>query len=323
MSSEFGPFSLTRPKYDQSIYSGRLRHFVEMVDPRTLLTSDATLQRCQLLLEQYKGQRLPSGVTDDDLWDARRIKEACIHPVTGEKMFWPGRMSAFVLMNVPTAVGMLAASTPLQRIFWQWANQSYNVVNNYTNRSGADVDTAEIGKAYGLAVATSCGLAVGLGKAVEVAPPAIKRLGIAVPWAAVVCAGSANLLFTRRKELEEGVSVRSADGRELGVSKRAASLAVQQTVVSRCMFLPVFPLLLPPLMMQFAKQRIGAMGNKRVAFIAEVAAITGCIAVGLPCAIAIFPQEIAINTASLEPEFQNLTDSSGRPINEVFANKGL
>ena len=50
-------------------------------------------------------------------------------------------MSAFVIMNVPTAAGMLQAKTPMQNLFWQWANQSYNVVNNYVNRAGPSATT--------------------------------------------------------------------------------------------------------------------------------------------------------------------------------------
>ena len=39
-----------------------------------------------------------------------------VHPVTGETMFWAGRMSAFIPMNVPIMVGMLSASTPTQNV---------------------------------------------------------------------------------------------------------------------------------------------------------------------------------------------------------------
>jgi len=38
---EVPPFRLDRPKYDQSTFAGRFRHFVDVIDPRTLFTSSA------------------------------------------------------------------------------------------------------------------------------------------------------------------------------------------------------------------------------------------------------------------------------------------
>ena len=105
----------------------------------TLFTSDAELERCQTLLRQFEAgtvdlcvfrtvifkqhvwrgktsslnstllyqnvwSQLPEGTTDEMLWEAKKIVDAIIHPATGEPMFLPGRMSAFVPMNVPIAM---------------------------------------------------------------------------------------------------------------------------------------------------------------------------------------------------------------------------
>lgn len=48
-----------------------------------------------------------------------------------------------------------------------------------------------------------------------------------------------------------------------------------------------------------------------------------CIAIGLPLAIAVFPQETTISVAALEEEFQNLRDAQGEPVEYVLCNKGL
>ena len=135
-------FNPSGSRYDQSTYMGRLSHFREMTDPKTLLVGDEELGKATALLAAYnKGDRSAS---DADLWEAKRIKDAIIHPVTGEKMFLPGRMSAFVPANTIPTAGMLLAKTPAQTIFWQWINQSVNVMCNYVNRSGASVDTSQI-----------------------------------------------------------------------------------------------------------------------------------------------------------------------------------
>merc|ERR1719487_2838537 len=126
------------------------------------------------MLDAYKsGDR---SATDAEMWDAKRIKDAIIHPVTQEKMFLPGRMSAFVPANTIPTAGMLFAKTPMQTIFWQWINQSVNVMCNYVNRSGASVDTTQVATAYALAVGVSCTIAVGAGKIVSSGPPWVKRL---------------------------------------------------------------------------------------------------------------------------------------------------
>ena len=192
------PFSLTAPRYDQSTYAGRLQHFVEMTDMRSLLTTDAQLQQAVARLNEFKATgQLPRGVSEEEMWKARQTKEAIIHPVTGEHMFMPGRMSAFVPVNTIPTAGMLMATTPTQMLFWHWMNQTVNVMCNYTNRSGASVNTSQLAQAYALAVGTSCTIAVGASELVKRGPPIIKRLGVIVPYTAVVAAGAGNVAFTR------------------------------------------------------------------------------------------------------------------------------
>ena len=66
-------------------------------------------------------------------------------------------------VSSPVCMGMLmhGPTSPLAAVFWQFVNQSYNVLNNYTNRAGATVDFTELMKSYGLAVGVSGGIAFG------------------------------------------------------------------------------------------------------------------------------------------------------------------
>ena len=314
------PFDAKGCRYDQSTYTGRLRRFKEMTDPRMLLVGDEELARAQALLDKH-AQGQASSATDAELWEAKRIKDAIIHPVTNEKMFLPGRMSAFVPVNTIPTVGMLLAKTPVQNIFWQWVNQSLNVMCNYVNRSGAAIDETQIAKAYALAIGVSCSIAVGARKLVEAGPPWVKRLSIAVPYAAVVAAGSANVAFTRLPEMQDGVPITAPDGTPLGTSKAAAQTGVINTIASRILLQPIAPMLLPPLMYAALHSVVplGAVGG----IVAQTVFVATCSGCALPVAIAFFPQEMQIATSALEPEFQQAKDGKGQPIEYVLCNKGL
>ena len=100
-------------------------------------------------------------------------------------------------------------------------------------------------------------------------------------------------------------------------------MAVFKTVTTRSMFLPIFPLVIPPVVMQ------GAMGvgliaaGSTMAMLLELGTITLCMSIGLPAALALQPLQMELDVSSLEPEFQNLKDSKGAPIKHVYASKGL
>lgn len=97
------PFSLNGDRYDQSTFYGRLQKMLEVVDPRTLLCSKQDLDDAVQLLkdfeEQQQQQQLKKKYDDAKLWQARKIKEAILHPDTNEIIPQPFRMSGFAVRS--------------------------------------------------------------------------------------------------------------------------------------------------------------------------------------------------------------------------------
>lgn len=92
---------LTKPKYEQSTYINRAKHFFLLTNPLNLLASENDLDNAKRIVDEYKaGKTTIEGCASvDDLWTAKYLYDSAFHPDTGEKMILVGRMSAQVPMN--------------------------------------------------------------------------------------------------------------------------------------------------------------------------------------------------------------------------------
>lgn len=92
---------LTKPRYEQSTYTNRAKHFFLVTNPLNLLASNKDLDNAKRIIDEYKaGKTEIEGCKDiEDLWNAKYLHDSAFHPDTGEKMIIYGRMSAQVPMN--------------------------------------------------------------------------------------------------------------------------------------------------------------------------------------------------------------------------------
>ena len=154
---------------------------------------------------------------------ATQLYKSAFHPDSGELQNVFGRMSFQVPGGMLITGAMLQwyRSTP-QVVFWQWFNQSFNALVNYTNRNAsAPTNTNQLVTAYFSATFSALGTAIGLKAALaKSSSQLIKRF---VPFAAVAAANCVNIPLMRQQELLEGMTLTDETGKTACLSKSCAN----------------------------------------------------------------------------------------------------
>jgi tricarboxylate carrier len=331
MRDDLPPFSLTAPRYDMKTFAGRARHFYAVTSPRNAVRSSDELSAATTLLDKFAKGGVPSGTTDAQLWEARGIKEACIHPDTGKPVPAAFRFAAFIPANLVIVPAMILPSTLAsvgRTIGAHWLNQSYNAAVNFANRNAsAEVADSTLGFAYVAAVVSSVGIALGA-TAVNKRVAALGRPALAtavratLPYTAVASAGCLNLALMRQTELREGIELVDHEGVVHGKSVVAGETAIAKCCAARCLW-NIPAMVLPPLAMGWIGTLPGIRGSPRLRLFTEVSIVGACIFAAVPPALGLFPQEDEIDAARVEAQFQGKRDSQGRPIERFHFNKGL
>lgn len=318
------PFVLGSSKYDQDTFVGRLRHFLDVIDPRLLLTTQSKLDKSLSLLEDFQKGKVAPGTTNRELWAAQKIKQAVIHPDTNEKIPVPFRMSGFVPFGSPIVVGMLLPTKSLLvTSFWQCLNQSHNACVNYCNRNASqetsisDFVTGYVG-AVGSAVSIALGIQVLIRKSTSLKPATQTLIRRLMPFPATAAASVCNVVLMRRRELTTGIEVVDSEKRRVAVSQVAARKALHETALTR-LFLPMPILLIPPAVMSVVeKKKWYAKRSFGFALAFQASVVLTSFFIALPLAIALFPQISKVEVDQLEPEVRAKTDEKF-----LYYNKGL
>ena len=213
-------------------------------------------------------------------------------------------------------------------LLWQITNQSLNVAINSANANkSTPLSTAGMVKSYLVAVSASCSVALGLNAIVprlkRVSPSTRLILGRLVPFAAVATAGALNVFLMRGEEIRKGIDVypkaspsqkssssEATSPQSLGKSKKAATIAVSETALSRVLnSTPI--MVLPPLILVRLQRMEWLKRQPRLVLPTNLGLILVTSVFALPLALGAFPQRQAIKADSLEEEFHGRGGEGG------------
>ncbi|XP_070790054.1 sideroflexin-1 isoform X2 [Pituophis catenifer annectens] len=298
--------NIKEPRWDQSTFVGRATHFFTVTDPRNILLPNEQLEKAKIIVHNYRQGIVAPGLTEDELWRAKYVYDSAFHPDTGEKMVLIGRMSAQV-------------TTPAV-VFWQWINQSFNAIVNYTNRSGdAPINVSQLGTAYVSATTGAVATALGLNALTKHVSPLIGRF---VPFAAVAAANCINIPLMRQRELKYGIPITDENGNRLGESSKAAQQAIVQVVISRIL-MAAPGMAIPPFIMNTLEKKAFLKRFPWMSAPIQVGLVGFCLVFATPLCCALFPQKSSMSVTRLEPELQAKIKEMSPELDRVYFNKGL
>ncbi|XP_017855593.1 PREDICTED: sideroflexin-3 [Drosophila arizonae] len=313
---------IDQPKFDQSTYFGRAKHFFLVTNPLNLFASNEELERARDIVTKYRAnQPLPDVKSIDEVWRAKYLYDSAHHPETGEKQIIVGRMSAQMPMNTFITAGMMTFyKTTRAVVFWQWFNQTFNAIVNYTNRSGTSpISQSQLITSYCLATGGALATALSLNRAVKNMSPIFGRL---VPLVAVAAANCINIPCMRMQELRNGVALLDAKNKEVGISKKAAFVGISAVVISRISMAIPGMTLTPLLMNKLEKNGFLKKYPRSNAPIQTL--FCGFILIfSTPMGCAFFSQRAAIKVNDLEPEVRDHLKKERPDLDTVWYNKGL
>jgi len=332
-------------RFDQGTFIGRMQKMMLACDPTLLIYPPSHIRSLKVQVDEFRSECEKNGgkplvplSTDEnrEMWEKHRIVSSALHPDTGEIIPHPFRMSGFLPFNGPICVAMIASGSTPALLFWNWANQSQNALVNYFNRNASSPMTNDtLAKSYAGAVGAALTVAFGLATFVKrrYDPARAAQLLKFVAFPSSVLASSLNCYIVRAPEIETGVDLLDEDHNTISMplgekSQLAAAKGVYETVASRAILqIPVY--FVPPALMVVVPVLKNVVAhNPSVAVPLTTYLLLLSFGLGLPGAIAVFPQFGTIDATELEDPFQRVTmidrDTGVTELRRCFKyNKGL
>jgi tricarboxylate carrier len=316
---------LSRPRWDQSTYTGRVRHFAHTTNPLHCLASNARLDASNALVKAFKLGVAPRGTTLVQIWTAQHLVDSAFHPQTQERVPMVGRMAFQPLGNSFLGTLMLTSGLRSTKVglSLQYTNQAYMATLNYCNRNSSNerhTSLQSLAASFGLATGGSFVALLGMNIAVS-------KLGFRglvkslVPMWAVGVATAISVPVMRATELRAGIRVETEDGTALETpSRTAAKVAIASVCLSRVLN-ACGDLVVPPLVMYWGARRHFPWATNPRLHVPMIAFLTfTTVATTTPLTCAILPQRMRLPVWLLEPHVRAELPAGDV---EVYFNKGL
>lgn len=218
----------------QSLLS-RLQIWVNLLDPISLLSSDAEIQNAHSLL----GSGQPLNEKDGP---ALTLSLSSVHADSGAVLPLVFRPAALLPISAPLVVAsFLPHSSVKPALFWQFLLHSYSAGFNYANRNSSSEQSKKTSLKQLLLIAGTVSYATCAGALPQIF---IRQLGVRsapiqtffrsilpIPLSAALA--FFNVLTVRSEESETGIQVFDSNGNPAGLSKAAGDKAVRETALSR------------------------------------------------------------------------------------------
>ncbi|KAF7669938.1 hypothetical protein LDENG_00115220 [Lucifuga dentata] len=302
-------------------FLSRLQIWVNLLDPSSLLCSDAEIQKARTLLE--KGEKL-----NGKDGHAQILSLSSVHADSGAVLPLVFRPPAFLPVSAPLVVAsFLPHSSVKPALFWQFLLQSYSAGFNYANRNSSSEQNKKMHLKQLLLIVGSVAYATCAGALPQII---IYRLGIgSVPlqtffrsilpiplsgtketpglWKlsrnSAAALAAFNVLTVRSEEPENGIQVFDSNGNPVGISKAAGEKAVRDTAMSRAALLATTAAV-PNLLLLLLQRTRRFQRNSLLA--APVRHVSVVVVLGLmvPVSFSLFPQLGTIKRENLEKDLQ-------------------
>ncbi|XP_051232051.1 sideroflexin-4 [Dicentrarchus labrax] len=287
-------------KNQEQSFLRRLRIWLDLLDPLSLIAGDAEIQKAHTLLGSGEN------VNEKDV----TLSLSSVHADSGANLPLIYRPPALLPMSLPLVAGSLIPHIRIRHAaFWQFMLQSYFAGFNSANRNSSSEKNEKKTHSTkhlliaGTVVAATCAgvlpqfLLSQTGIITATVHPFVRSV-LPIPLSAALA--YINVSFVRSDETETGIQVFDSSGNPVGLSEAAGEKAVRETALSRAALFGTTGAV-PFVLSSLLKRTRFALRNSPL-----VGPLSGALVLFLtiPVSFSLFPQLGTIRREDVEDELQ-------------------